>query len=170
MSVLDPSTIFDNSDPFEDPLTDEVLQAVEAQLGLRLPRAYVDLARRHNGGWLARDAHPAPSRTSWAEDHVGVVSLAAIGRTASYSLCGTRGNAFWVAEWGYPDIGVYIAQCPSAGHDMIALDYRSPGEPTVVHVDQDWDYQITAIATDFESFVRGLVDESEYAVGDVPPG
>jgi hypothetical protein len=68
-----------------------------------------------------------------------------------------------VAEWRYPDIDVYIAQCPSAGHDMIALDCRSPGEPTVVHVDQEWDYQITVLAPDFESFVRGLVDESEYA-------
>jgi hypothetical protein len=30
--------------------------------------------------------------------------LAAIGRTAGFSLCGELGSAFWVAEWGYPDI------------------------------------------------------------------
>jgi len=168
--VLDPATVFDDSDPLEDPLTDEVLQTVQAQLGHRLPIAYIDLARRHNGGMFARDAHPSPSRTTWAEDHVGVYSLAAIGRTASFSLCGEHGNAFWVAEWGYPDIGVYIADCPSAGHDMIALDYRSPGEPAVVHVDQEWDYQITVLAPDFETFVTGLVDESDYDVEDGPPG
>jgi SMI1/KNR4 family protein SUKH-1 len=72
------------------------------------------------------------------------------------------GSAFWVAEWGYPDIGVYIADCPSAGHDMIALDYRRPGEPAVVHIDQEWDYQITVLAPDFETFVRGLADELDY--------
>jgi hypothetical protein len=72
--------------------------------------------------------------------------LAAIGRTAEFSLCGALGSAFWVAEWGYPDIGIYIADCPSAGHDMIALDYRRPGEPPVVHVDQEWGYQITVLA------------------------
>lgn len=89
-------------------------------------------------------------------------ALAAIGHTAPFSLCGELGSAFWVAEWGYPDIGVYIVDCPSAGHDMIALDYRSPDEPAVVHVDQERDYRITVLAPDFETFVRGLVDESGY--------
>jgi hypothetical protein len=160
--VLDPTTVFDESGPLEPPLTDEVLRTVEAQLGRRLPAAYVALARQHNGGYFARDAHPAPRRTTWSNDHVGVVSLAAIGRTAGFSLCGEQGSAFWVAEWGYPDIGVYIADCPSAGHDMIALDYRRPGEPAVVHIDQEWDYQITVLAPDFESFVKGLTDELDY--------
>jgi hypothetical protein len=155
--VLDPATVFDESGPLEDPLTGEVLRSVEAALGRRLPAAYVDLARRHNGGSFARTACPAPSRTTWAEDHVAVTTLAAIGRTAPFSLCGELGSGFWVAEWGYPDIGVYLADCPSAGHDMIALDYRSPGEPAVVHVDQEWEYRITVLAPDFETFVTGLV-------------
>lgn len=164
--MLDPAIVFDDSGPLEVPLTDEVLRTVEAQLGHRLPQAYAALARRHNGGSFARDAYPAPSRTTWAEDHVGVYSLAAIGRTASFSLCGERGSAFWVAEWGYPDIGVYIANCPSAGHDMIALDYRTQNEPAVVHVDQECDYRITVLAPDFETFVKGLVDESSYDAED----
>ncbi|SBT37250.1 SMI1/KNR4 family protein [Micromonospora auratinigra] len=164
--MLDPATVFDESGPFEDRLTDETLRAVEAQLGHRLPAAYVDLARRHNGGAFARAAHPAPRRTSWAKDHVGVYALAAIGRTAEFSLCGPLGSAFWVAEWRYPDIGVYLVDCPSAGHDMIALDYRSPGEPPVVHVDQERDYQITVLAPDFETFVAGLVEQSDYDLDD----
>ncbi|WP_281939334.1 SMI1/KNR4 family protein [Micromonospora sp. AKA38] len=164
--VLDPATVFDRSAPLEDPPNNETLRTVEAQLGHQLPAAYVDLARRHNGGSFAHDAHPAPSRTSWAEDHVGVYSLAAIGRTADFSLCGELGSAFWVAEWGYPAIGIYIADCPSAGHDMIALEYRSPGEPAVVHVDQERNYQITVLAPDFETFIAGLVDESEYDILD----
>ncbi len=73
--VLDPLAVFDGSGPFEAPLTDEVLRTVEAELGHRLPAAYVTLARRHNGGNFALDAHPAPRRTTWAEDHVGVVLL-----------------------------------------------------------------------------------------------
>lgn len=159
--MLDPRTVFDDSGPLEDPLTDEGLRDVETQLGRTLPAAYVALARLHNGGSLARTEHPAPSPTTWAEDCVGVYSLAAIGRTARFSLCGDSGTAFWVAEWGYPDIGLYIADCPSAGHDMIALDYRAPGEPAVVHVDQEWDYKITVLAPDFTTFIAGLVDESD---------
>jgi SUKH superfamily protein len=62
----------------------------------------------------------------------------------------------------YPDIGIYFADCPSAGHDMIALDYREPGEPRVVHVDQEVDYRITKLAPDFATFVSGLVDDSAF--------
>jgi len=30
-------------------------------------------------------------------------------------------------DWGYPDIGVAICDTPSAGHEMIFLDYRECG-------------------------------------------
>jgi formylmethanofuran dehydrogenase subunit B len=48
---------------------------------------------------------------------------------------------------------------------MIMLDYSkcgNDGEPEVVHVDQEDDYEITFLAKDFESFVKGLVNEDVY--------
>ena len=42
---------------------------------------------------------------------------------------------------------------------MLCLDYRTcgkAGEPSVVHVDQEWDYKITLVAPTFEAFMRGL--------------
>lgn len=66
-----------------------------------------------------------------------------------------------IDEWGYPNTGVFICNCPSAGHDMIMLDYSkcgNDGEPEVVHVDQEWDYKKTFLAKDFETFIRGLVN------------
>jgi hypothetical protein len=59
-----------------------------------------------------------------------------------------------------------LSDCPSAGHDMLCLDYRAcgpNGEPQVVHVGQEWDYQITFAAETFEAFIRGL--ESSEAFG-----
>jgi len=71
----------------------------------------------------------------------------------------------WLDEWGYPDIGVYFADTPSAGHDMIALDYRAcgrDGEPAVVHVDQEVGYVVTPLAPTFEDFIAGLVGEEAF--------
>lgn len=70
-----------------------------------------------------------------------------------------------IDEWGYPNIGICICNCPSAGHDLIMLDFRKcgkQGEPEVIHVDQASDYKITFLASDFETFVKGLVNEEVY--------
>lgn len=66
---------------------------MEAPLGRKLRAAYIDLTRRHNDGPLTRDAHPSPSRTSWSANYVAVSTLAAIGQTAPFSLCGGLGDA-----------------------------------------------------------------------------
>lgn len=63
------------------------------------------------------------------------------------------------------EIGIYFADCPSAGHGMLCLDYRKcepTGEPQVVHVDQERDYKITFVAENFESFIRGLESDDEF--------
>jgi hypothetical protein len=79
--------------------------------------------------------------------------------------CGFFGSQFWIEEWGYPPIGIYFADCPSAGHDMLCLDYRAcgpDGEPAVVHVAQEWDYQITPVAPSFAAFIRGLEGDETF--------
>lgn len=143
----------------DNPLTPEMVANVERALGYKLPAAYVALMRSQNGGMPARTHHRTNEPTSWAKDHIAITGLAAIGDAKPYSLCGEMGSQFWMEEWGYPPIGVYFANCPSAGHDMLCLDYRAcgpNGEPTVVHVDQDRDYAITFVAPSFEAFIRGL--------------
>ncbi|MGE9762651.1 SMI1/KNR4 family protein [Pseudomonas sp. PDM20] len=145
--------------------SDELIAQIEAECGYRLPDAYVELARLRNGGAVERCCYPMDEPTGWAEDHIAITGLYAIGRTATYSLCGDLGSAFMRAEWGYPDIGIGIANTPSAGHEMIMLDYRQcgpQGEPRVVHVDQEADFAITEVAPDFATFIRGLVSEDEF--------
>lgn len=151
---------------YQEPAPGDALVAeLQAELGYRLPEAYIALARRHNGGLLQRSCHPMEEATSWADDHIQVSGLYALGRQAPYSLGGQFGSRFMQQEWGYPDIGIVIADCPSAGHDVVMLDYRHcgrQGEPQVVHVDQEADYAITVVAADFASFIHGLVDEDHY--------
>jgi hypothetical protein len=147
------------------PLTDEAVAAVERRLGFKLPAAYVELMRFQNGGIPRKTNHHTKERTTWSEDHIAIMGIYSIGSEKPCSLCGRFGSRFWVEEWGYPEIGVYFADCPSAGHDMVCLDYRAcgpAGEPQVVHIDQECDYKIVFVAESFEAFIRGLEDDSAF--------
>ena len=148
-----------------DPPSDELIASVEEELGYKLPAAYIWLMKQHNGGIPMNTCYPCDEPTCWADDHVAITGIFGIGREKSCSLCGELGSQFMIAEWEYPAIGVAICDCPSAGHDMIFLDYRAcgpQGEPAVVHVDQENDYKITHLADSFEEFIRGLEHESLY--------
>jgi len=146
--------------------TPEVIAAVERQLGYKLPASYIELAKRQNGGIPKNTNHRTDEATSWSDDHIAITGIYSIGSNKLYSLCGDTFNSrFWQEEWGYPAIGIYFADCPSAGHDMVALDYRScgpDGEPSVVHVDQENDYRITKVADSFEEFIRGLESDDAF--------
>jgi SMI1-KNR4 cell-wall len=146
--------------------SDDLVRSVERELGYRLPASYVLLMKRHNGGMPVNNYCPAPTPTSWAEDHVAITGVMGIGRTKARSLCGSTGSRFWIEMWEYPEIGVYFADCPSGGHDLIAFDYRScgpEGEPQVVHVDQELDYKVTPLAEDFQSFIKALLPETAFS-------
>ena len=152
-----------------DPPSDELIASVEEELGYKLPAVYIWLMKQHNGGIPVNTCYPCNEPTCWAEDHVAITGIFGIGREKIYSLCGELGSQFMIDEWEYPAIGVAICDCPSAGHDMIFLDYRAcgpQGEPAVVHVDQENDYKITHLADSFEEFIRGLEHESLYDPDD----
>ena len=148
-----------------DPPSDELIASVEEELGYKLPTAYIWLMKQHNGGIPVNTCYPCDEPTCWSDDHVAITGIFGIGREKSCSLCGELGSQFMIDEWEYPAIGVAICDCPSAGHDMIFLDYRAcgpQGEPAVAHVDQENDYKITHLADSFEEFIRGLEHESLY--------
>jgi len=147
------------------PTTDADVRAIETELVYKLPRSYIELMECQNGGTPKKTAHRTQEPTSWAEDHVAITGIYGLDRSKTYSLCGECGSTFWMDEWDYPPIGVYFCDCPSAGHDMLCLDYRAcgpDGEPQVVHVDQEFDYKITCVAETFEAFIRGLESDEAF--------
>ncbi|MBW7676921.1 SMI1/KNR4 family protein [Chryseobacterium chendengshani] len=156
---------YSSRDYIEDALDQEMIESIEKQLGYKLPDSYIELMKTQNGGLVNKSCFPTDESNSWAEDHIAITGFLGIGRTKTNSLCGALGSQFMIDEWGYPAIGVYIADCPSAGHDMILLDYSKcgkDGEPEVVHVDQENDYKKIFLAKDFETFIRGLEQEEKY--------
>ncbi len=144
---------------------DEIIKSIEEELGYKLPNSYIEMMKVQNGGIPHNCCYPTDESTSWAGDHIAISGIYGIEREKDYSLAGGLGSQFMIEEWGYPNIGIYICDCPSAGHDLIMLDYSKcgpNGEPQVVHVDQESDYRITHLAKDFETFIRGLINEDVY--------
>ena len=148
-----------------EPPTDVLIAELEQELGYKLPESYIWLMKQHNGGIPHKQCFPTDVPTSWADDHIAIEGIMGIGRNKTYAIGGELGSRFMIEAWEYPDIGVAICDCPSAGHDMIFLDYRQcgpSGEPQVVHIDQEFDYEITPLADNFEAFIRGLVHADVY--------
>lgn len=167
---LDLTEFWDDSDYarkeyISAPPDDVLIRELELELGYRLPASYIWLMKQQNGGIPRNLNFPTSEPTSWAEDHIAITGIMGIGREKANSLGGAFGSRFWTEEWEYPDIGIAICDCPSAGHDMIFLDYREcgpEGEPAVVHIDQEDDFRITHLADNFESFICGLVNDEVY--------
>ena len=152
----------------EPPPSDALIAEVEAALGFQLPDAYVELARMRNGGCVERCCYPMSEPTSGSDDHIMITSSSAIGHSDN-ALLGSMGSQFMQQEWGYPSWGVVFTDNPSAGHDVLMLDYRQcgpQGEPSVVFVDQESDYEVTAVAPNFATFIRGLQSEGEFDDSD----
>lgn len=144
--------------------TDLDIAKTEEELGYCLPLSYKALIKQHNGGLVARDTFKNPFQCQWTPRVFEIDGIYGIDCDKPYSLCGQTGSKFWINEWGYPDIGIAIGDCPSGGHDMIFLDYSDcgpTGEPCVVHINQESDYEITYLADNFAEFVRGLITGEE---------
>lgn len=141
--------------------TDEDIVAAEKELGYKLPKAYKALIKQHNGGRLNRCICPTSSKTSWADDHVEISTLFGIDKNKP-SIFATK---FYQDEWGYPNIGLAIGSTPTAGHTMVFLDYSKcghDGEPSVVDIDQENNYETSVLANDFEEFINKLITRDEF--------
>lgn len=152
---------FDDNSMHSGPtLSGEMVGRAQANLGVRLPDAYVEVLRERNGGVPIRRCFRTARRTSWAEDHVEISTLLGLG--FDRGIDGELGSAYLIQEWGYPNIGVVICDTPSAGHDTVMLDYREcgpEGEPRVAYVDED--RSILLLAQNFAEFIAGLLDCNE---------
>lgn len=151
-----------DEDPYHEATpNDEYIAAIEQKLGgYKLPAAYIELMKKHNGGYLKRDCFVMSEDNEWEAFNLSLSGLYALGEIARYSLLGEFGQESAKA-WSYPNVGIYFADTISGGHDLVAFDYRQcgkQGEPSVVHIDQESNYCITQIAPHFTHFIKGLVD------------
>lgn len=165
----DYTAFWGESDYYTSPgqVTDSIVIAVEKRLGYKLPNSYIELMKTKNGGTPVNTCYPTKAATTWAKDHIAITGIRGIGGLWGIDS-NELGSKFMIEEWGYPDIGILVCTCPSGGHDAVMLDYSEcgkNGEPRVIHVDIDTfdQAEIIVLAENFETFIKGLVNEKEFA-------
>lgn len=171
--IIDTATFWDDSDYYTNPapLTPAMVVQTEQVLGYKLPDSYVQLLTSKNGGTPRNTCFPTTTATSWADNHIAISGICGIG--GQWGIDSDElGSQFMLEEWGYPPIGIVVAQCPSAGHDAVMLDYQrcgAQGEPQVVHVsvEEEEEPTITFLANNFQEFLAGLVNAEQFAAPDV---
>lgn len=140
-------------------VTEELVQEVERLLSVKLPEAYVDLMKRHNGGYIPEhlvriEAPVPPALADYLED--GFVSVGSIRGINSdpQSELSIAGTTYLIEEWDLPK-GLVLLD--GDGHTWIALDYRqAETNPPVVFLISDGGHHLN-IASDFEDFIARLV-------------
>ena len=160
---FDLKAFWDEDDELPKKLTDEMVEKAEKKLGYKLPKSFIELLKSRNGGYPINTCFPTSEKTSWADDHIGIETIFGIG--VEDSIDDECGSNYLIEEWGYPAIGVVIC---SSGHDAVMLDYSEcgkEGEPRVVYIDtetENGEPKVTVLAQDFETFIKGLVNEEEF--------
>ena len=164
---FDWKSFWDNSGGYTDdyagkaPTGRDILD-IEKATGYKLPESYIELIKHRNGG--------IPVNNIVTTDNlcVHLVGIYGIDKDKECSVCGDYGTEFWLEEWGYPAIGLVIADTISGGHDMVFLDYSEcgpEGEPMVTLVDQEDDYSQEILADNFEEFICKI--ESDRVITDI---
>jgi hypothetical protein len=138
------------------PITDEMVEIAERQLGVKLPTEYIALLRIQNGGYTKGFRFPMRQRTSWAEDHVPLGDLAGIVTDSEHrTVLNILETAYMTQEWSLPPRQVLLS---GEGHWWITLDCRNGDVPSVawIDVERGEDFQV---ATSFAAFFDGLLPD-----------
>lgn len=150
--------MWDTEEPASnETLTDEMIANAERQLGVRLPKSYLDALRTKNGGstigqYIKLPSQHVPDHLSRYVDHgyIAVLELNGIGSGDDTIL----ETDYYVGEWGLPSPIVILS---GEGHWWIAFDYRVAHEnPPIVFLDSD-SGDTLYLSNDFASFFSSIV-------------
>lgn len=143
--------------PYLQPaLTDAALAAAEAELGVRLPRAYVAALKLQNGGYLRRRSHPRADAPIPLLFGIGPAFPSILGRD-----WGAVREAMREQGRAKPERLEDLVPFAGDGHVFVCFDYRDGGreaEPRVTELDVETFGRDEVIAPDFATFLAELQD------------
>lgn len=130
------------------PLTNKMVKEAEENLKVKLPKSYISILKKQNGGSIHYDCFHTHVPTSWAENHIRVDHLFGVEENK-----GVLQSAYLIKEWDLPKDIVLIS---GDGHSWVAFDYSDTKEdPPLIYIDTESE-QIIEIAKNFDAFLNGL--------------
>ncbi|MFB6956448.1 SMI1/KNR4 family protein [Streptomyces sp. NPDC056309] len=91
--------LFEDSDYYTGPRLDrDMIRRAEEDLGVRLPRSYVEVLLLRNGGTPRYRCYPTSFPTSWAADHFEISGIRGIGGAWGIDSSSGRGSSYLIAE------------------------------------------------------------------------
>ncbi len=138
-------------------LTEELIEKAEDELGVKLPKRFIELLKIKNGGSLNRTILSSSNKSIWEDGFYEIAELFGIndGNSEKTSILST---SYLTSEWDLPEKQIIIT---GDGHWWITLDYRKiPDTPTVNWIEPDADRD-EIIANNFEEFINNLTDNND---------
>lgn len=151
-------------------VSDDLIESIEKDLGFKLPKSYIFLMKKHNGGILSKNCVHINTRKRYGmtkryDDIEGIYGL---GRGKRCSIYEANKEKEYFEE-------NLIAICSSnSGHANVYLDYSicgASGEPRVIAIDNELmmdgiNPKPLILADNFESFIKSLYEYDEDFVED----
>lgn len=131
------------------PLSLEVIEAAQKQLGVTLPVSYLELLGIQNGGYVRRAMTNAPHSRIWGiGEHYPTIL-----RSHEWQAADAVEDDYWI-----PSQPQLLIPFDGDGHWYLCFDYRKSGgqgNPSVTYIDLEAERE-TSVAESFESFLVQL--------------
>ena len=143
----------------DETLSDNFIEEIEKELGFKLPKSYIFLMKKHNGGILSKSCVHINRRKRYSD----IEGIFGLGKNKRYSIYEANKEKDYFEE-------NLVAICSSnSGHAKIYLDYSicEPNEePRVIAIDDELmmdglNPKPLVLADNFESFIKSLNEEDE---------
>jgi len=138
--------------------TEEMISFVEEKYGYKLPKDYIELMKKHNGGRLKKRYYKYEKNKYVEVDTIFSIS----DEKVSSSIIQKNECLFDVYDCFKN--GIIIASTDN-GHQFIMLDYsecKNVEEPKVVCIDNEFEDSKVVIANNFKEFLDNLLFKEEF--------
>ena len=148
------------------PITNDMVSAVQNELGYQLSQSYLEFLKSQNGGIIHEHLLITDEPNSLSGDYFSITNIAGIDKQAKN--CSLYYGKTLI-ESGFVDIGVYFCDL-KIDHDWMIMDYREcgkNGEPKITHVYVDGgEPEIQVTTKDFKTFIDNLKNANEFKYDD----